>query len=200
MSREIDHFALHPLASHHINFRKISPHLCSFPFYRALHIEGKKEKMKRKQGANHYCAHLWGEFGTAVFSLKPFWTAAQKIRGRKAGNFSELANVLFNFLDFYLVSHPFLLLVLAGSHDSFSIRERRLLDGRGGRDGAARHLVFLSRFTRSCFCRLDTRIAYTVNIFRFLYSNDHLKNSSSCVHSSLCCVTSLISFFSPSAV
>lgn len=139
---------------------------------------------------------LWGGFRTAVFSLKPFWTAAQKMEGTRQENLQSLQMFSLFFLDFCLVSHLFLLLLLAGSHDSFSSRGRRFLDGRGGRDGAARHWVFLSRFTRSCFCHLDTRIAYTVNFVRFLYSNDHLKNSS-CVHSFLCCVAVLFTHFFP---
>lgn len=63
---------------------------------------------------------------------------------RKAGKliFRELAMFFYgSFFLLYLVS-PTLLLLPAGSHDSFFFRERRFLDGRGGRDGAARHMVF----------------------------------------------------------
>lgn len=143
MSREMDDFALPLLPLTNINFA--NPPFMLFSLYRALQMK-EKEKMKRKQGANTV-AHPWGIWH-AVFSLKPSGPQP-KHGGRKAGKFLELAMFFFFFFRLYLVS-PCLPLLLAGSHDSF-FRERGFLDGRGGRDGAARHLVFLSRFTRSCF-------------------------------------------------
>lgn len=140
------------------------------------------------------CAPFGGGIWHSCLLSQTLLDRSPKDGGHKAGKSLELANVLFNFFGLSPCFVPFLLLLLAGSHDSFSSREQRFLDGRGGRDGAARHLAFLSRFTRSCFCRLDTKIAYTVNFVRFLYSNDHLKNSS-CVHSSLCCAMLLSSIY-----
>lgn len=120
------------------------------------------------------CAPLGGIWHSCLLS-QTLLDRSPKYGGRKAGKFSELANVLSNFFGLLPCFSLFRLLALAGSHDSFLFSRAEDLDGRGGRDGAARHLVFLSRFARSCFCRLDTRIAYTVNFFRLLYSNDYLK-------------------------
>ncbi|EHK43046.1 hypothetical protein TRIATDRAFT_301013 [Trichoderma atroviride IMI 206040] len=198
MSREMDHFALQPHASHHINFCKTSPHLCSFPFYRALQIEEKGENEKEAGSQPLLCAPLGGIWHSCLLS-QTLLDRGTKDGERKAGKFSELANVLFNFFALLPCFSLFLLLVFAGSHDSFLFSRAEVLDGRGGRDGAARHLVLLSPFTRSCFCRLDTRIACNVNLFRFLNSNDHLKNSSFGVHS-LCGATCLIGILSSSAV
>lgn len=119
--------------------------------------------MKRKQGSQPLlCAPLGGIWHSCLLS-QTLLDRSPKDGGARQENFQSFQCSLY-FFELLLVSPP-LPLFLVGSHDSFFFSRAEVF--RWPRWERRRGTwCFLSRFTRSCLCHLDTRIAYCCKLFR----------------------------------